>query len=32
MLGRVILGGIAATLVDLAVRGMLAAERSDAEG
>ena len=32
MLGRVIIGDIAATLVDLAVRGMLAVEESDAEG
>lgn len=32
MLGRVIIGDIAATLVDLAVRGMLAVEQSGAEG
>jgi len=32
MLGRVIIGDIAATLVDLAVRGMLAVEQSEADG
>lgn len=32
MLGRVIIGDIAATLVDLAVRGVLAVEETDEEG